>query len=87
MFTPKRRKRTYRSDWLETSKSDRQILGMKCEKCGSTEKVQRHHIISLNRDRRGQRAIGGGGPDNLLNIMLLCENCHTRQHRKLKRNR
>lgn len=85
MFTPKRKRREYRANWLETAKSDRQSLGLKCEKCGSTDKVQRHHIVSMNRDGRKNR--GGGGPDNLLNLMLLCENCHIVQHYKLSRKR
>jgi 5-methylcytosine-specific restriction endonuclease McrA len=85
MFTPKRKRREYRDNWLATAKSDRQILGLKCEKCGSTHKVQRHHIVSMNRD--GRKGRGGGGPDNLLNLMLLCETCHLLEHRRLPRKR
>lgn len=83
MFVSKRKKRTYRDNWLDTVKSDRESLGLKCEKCGSTDRVQRHHIISMNRDR----GRGGGGADNLLNLMLLCYHCHLQAHRKIARKR
>jgi 5-methylcytosine-specific restriction endonuclease McrA len=79
MFIPKRKHRDYRSNWLDTAKSDRQLLGLKCEKCGSTDRVQRHHIVSLNRCSKNR---GGGGPDNLLNLQLLCYVCHTHAHFK-----
>ena len=68
-----RRRKSYGSDWKKTAKRDREILGLKCEKCGSTDKVERHHILEKTRHK---------GADCPLNLKLLCRTCHRRHHAK-----
>lgn len=65
-------KARYRSNWNATAKRDREILGLVCEKCGSNDRVERHHIIHKAKK----------GKDILLNLKLLCHSCHRREHKK-----
>lgn len=44
------------------------LEGRKCEKCGSTKKLNRHHYLGYNRP---------------LEIKILCEGCHLREHGKM----
>jgi 5-methylcytosine-specific restriction endonuclease McrA len=43
-----------------------------CEKCGHHKKLTRHHIIPKSEN----------GQDNPDNIMMLCIECHRREHEK-----
>jgi len=67
-----RRKKSYRANWLETAKADRSLLGLVCERCGSTDRVERHHIIHK----------ANKGRDCPINLMLLCYYCHRRKHKR-----
>ena len=47
-------------------------LGRKCVNCGSTFKIEYHHIVPLI----------NGGTNNLSNIVPLCVECHEKAHDK-----
>lgn len=49
-----------------------QKLGKTCANCGSTDKIEYHHIVPLVL----------GGTNNLSNIVPLCKVCHLKAHDK-----
>lgn len=66
-----RRSGNYRSNWQDTYKEDLALLGYKCEDCGSTKNLDRHHIVHKTK----------GGLDIPLNLMILCKTCHAHRHK------
>jgi len=62
------------ADIVEESDSNRktsqellvEFLGGQCKVCGSTDNLEKHHIIPLEK----------GGPDTVQNLMVLCRECH-----------
>lgn len=68
-----RRSGDYRPDWLSTYKSDLKLLGARCERCGSTKNLDRHHILHKQRH---------GGSDAPINLMILCKPCHKEKHKR-----
>jgi 5-methylcytosine-specific restriction endonuclease McrA len=46
--------------------------GYWCEQCGSTRRIQAHHI---------QRLVDGGSLTDPRNLIVLCESCHHTEHR------
>src|SRR5579864_2417109 len=66
-------------DWAAYEKLHRQVLerdGWRCQNCGRQESLQVHHIRS-----RSQL-----GDDSELNLITLCESCHSSQHLGLARS-
>lgn len=49
-----------------------QIFGGECARCGAKENLHKHHIVPLYR----------GGTNDLKNIIVLCNSCHKREHRR-----
>lgn len=53
-------------------KSDHDLLieklGGRCQVCGSTQDLEKHHIIPLEK----------GGPDVPQNLIVLCRECHVK---------
>lgn len=66
-------KSAYGTDWSSTTKSIKERDGGRCVRCGSTNKVQTHHIIPLSK----------GGTNHSFNLITLCESCHESQHKHL----
>lgn len=50
----------------------------KCENCGSIERLEVHHKISLER----REARHNSSKNELGNLRVLCRNCHEDAHRK-----
>jgi len=48
--------------------------GGRCVRCGSTDRIQAHHIIPVD----------DGGPHTLANTETLCHHCHVEETRRLK---
>lgn len=48
-----------------------------CRKCGSTQKIHRHHKIPLE----------AGGKDIPENIIILCASCHSKEHHRIRQER
>ena len=47
-----------------------QVLGNRCENCGSIERLEIDHVIPLSK----------GGTDTIDNVALLCFDCHKEKH-------
>jgi 5-methylcytosine-specific restriction endonuclease McrA len=67
----------YGKDWNKTAKADRTALNQhRCQSCGTSgsrdNPLNRHHTLPVTR----------GGPNNLLNLVIKCEACHMRGHRR-----
>ncbi len=41
-----------------------------CERCGARASGENHHVVTR----------GAGGPDHALNLIQLCQTCHTKAH-------
>jgi 5-methylcytosine-specific restriction endonuclease McrA len=73
---------TTKSGWWELSASVRKRSKGKCEtlingvRCGAPAKDV-HHIIPLAK----------GGSNSLLNLIHICDECHSRRHRHMFRTR
>lgn len=53
--------------WQHARAAARRRDGNRCRRCGSTEKLEVHHIVSLAK---------GGAMYDLSNLMTLCAPCH-----------
>ena len=53
--------------WQQARAAARRRDGNRCRRCGSTEKLEVHHIVSLAH---------GGAKYDLANLMTLCARCH-----------
>ena len=60
----------YPPDWDERKKEVISRDGKNCKKCGSLRHLHLHHITLLSR----------GGSNKISNLILLCENCHSKEH-------
>ncbi len=80
------RRRKFRCAWYEFSRALRgpttlsalvrrkaSLFGSRCQKCGSLENLQVHHMI-----RRSQQ-----GDDAVANLLTLCAHCHMAEHGQL----
>lgn len=67
-------RKTYSPEFRELSRQVKTERGNACEKCGSTNGLEVHHIIPISK----------GGKDERKNLILLCSNCHDRRHRHLR---
>jgi len=47
--------------------------GHRCTQCGSTNRIQAHHIVPVE----------DGGPHTAANMRTLCHKCHLAEHRRL----
>ena len=63
-----RRVDPYSEDWNTIRKKVWEKCGGSC-KCGSTDRLEVHHIVRVSR----------GGRNNLSNLTLLCHDCHKKQ--------
>jgi len=65
--------RRYGGNYIKTMKRD----GFKCTKCGTTKRLQVHHI-----DKTGMKTVGSYkySNNNLSNLLTLCHSCHLKLH-------
>lgn len=61
---------TYPPDWEERKNQVIKRDGEQCSKCGSRGHLHLHHIKPLSK----------GGSNKIENLILLCENCHSKEH-------
>lgn len=71
-ITEKIRKFRRSKEYIAWVKAVYQKADGKCEICGSEEKLEAHHIVSLRQNF--SKAL------DITNGQLLCEDCHTRMH-------
>lgn len=64
----------YPDNWRGLTRNKKQDAGNKCQKCGSSDRLDVHHILPLTR----------GGTNNTLNLIVLCHACHLKRHSKNK---
>lgn len=64
-------KEVYTEKWPSISKAVKRRDGYRCKKCGSSKNLEVHHIIPISQ----------GGKTVLINLITLCEKCHSRQPR------
>lgn len=64
-----RRNDPYSVDWNALRKRVHEKCGGQCQKCGSTNKLEVHHIVRVAR----------GGRNTMSNLTLLCHACHAKQ--------
>jgi 5-methylcytosine-specific restriction endonuclease McrA len=74
---PKREAKRYRASqqrrirstarWQQVRAAARRRDGQRCRRCGSTDKLEVHHIVSL---------ANGGSRYDLANLETLCSDCH-----------
>ncbi|MDE1905119.1 MAG: HNH endonuclease [Rhodospirillales bacterium] len=58
-------------DWYTARAKRLKLDNFACQKCGSQDKIEVHHIISVSR----------GGNHSLSNLITLCHKHHDKQHR------
>ena len=61
---------TYPPDWEERRKQVVERDSDQCSKCGNRNYLHLHHIKPLSK----------GGNNKIINLRLLCENCHSKEH-------
>lgn len=61
---------TYPPDWEERRIQVAESDGEQCDKCGKSWHLHLHHIKPLSK----------GGNNKIVNLRLLCENCHSKKH-------
>lgn len=61
---------TYPSDWDDRRHQVVDRDGEQCSKCGNWRNLHLHHIKPLSK----------GGSNKITNLILLCENCHSKEH-------
>lgn len=64
----------YGVEFRKVKKAVRKAYGGKCFVCGAKEKTEIHHI----------RPLSEGGSNSILNLVLLCSECHAAVHRFYK---
>lgn len=70
-------KEAYGKDWKATSTETIKMGGKRCSDCGSSDRLQVHHIIPLSK----------GGTNHPFNLIVLCHNCHEKRHRHMRRRK
>lgn len=61
---------TYPPDWEERRRQVVERDGDQCSKCGNWSHLHLHHITPLSK----------GGSNKIINLKMLCENCHSKDH-------
>ena len=61
---------TYPPDWEERRKQVVERDSDQCSECGNWNHLHLHHITPLSK----------GGNNKIVNLKLLCENCHSKKH-------
>ena len=61
---------TYPPDWEERQRQVVDRDGEQCNKCGNWSQLHLHHIKPLSK----------GGSNKITNLILLCKNCHSKEH-------
>jgi 5-methylcytosine-specific restriction protein A len=69
-------KERYGKGWEEV-KAQVPLAGRSCERCGSTTKLERDHIVNISK----------GGRNSVSNVQILCERCHDIKHPHRVKNR
>jgi hypothetical protein len=68
----------YKTDeWRKLKEQRKTMDGGKCAHCGSKVDLHVHHIRSRS---KGQK-------ESLSNLITLCEDCHTKEHRHMERRK
>lgn len=57
--------------WFDKREMILNLRGYKCERCGSTKKIQVHHKTYIN-----------VGNEGLKDVEVLCSKCHKGEHKK-----
>ena len=70
-------KDAYGDNWKEHTRSVKVANDGCCFDCGATANLQTHHIIPLTK----------GGTNSTFNLITLCNHCHSKRHKHLKRRR
>lgn len=75
-------KAAYGDDWAELSRKCKERDNYTCRRCGYTHSTTRprrqlhaHHIVSVFK----------GGPNKLVNLITICDDCHGREHKHLRK--
>ncbi len=73
-FMSAKDKKAYLSSykWQLLRRQALRLADHKCTSCGSVEHLQCHHTSYVN--------LSEGVPDELFNVVVLCDHCHQRQH-------
>jgi 5-methylcytosine-specific restriction endonuclease McrA len=61
--------------WQQVREIAKRRDGYRCRQCGSTEKIEAHHVQGLAE---------GGGAFSLENIITLCADCHRKEGAKAR---
>ncbi len=61
----------YTDNWTYLSREVKSRDGNRCSLCGSTDRLEVHHIIPLSK----------GGSNSKRNLITLCYSCHNVKHR------
>lgn len=61
---------TYPPDWVERRGEVASRDGEHCSKCGGWSGLHLHHVRPLSK----------GGSNKIVNLIFLCENCHSKEH-------